>query len=81
MDFCPVVGVIQEIDRHHGIGHDSDVGYNTRHDRIDMPFNFNTCAKVTSSTTVELSGSQQDIRLGAELCRHESGLKRDAVRR
>ena len=39
------------------IVHDSDVGYNTRHDRIDMFFNFNTSAKVTSSTTVELSGS------------------------
>ena len=24
------------------IVHDSDVGRNTRHDRIDMPFNFNT---------------------------------------
>ena len=63
------------------IVNDSDVGCNTRHDRIDMFFNFNTSAKVTSSTTVELSGSQQDSRLGAELCRHETGLKRVAVRR
>ena len=63
------------------IVHDSDVGYNTRHDRIDMFFNFDTSAKVTSSTTVELSGSQQDSRWGAELNRHESGLKRVAVPR
>ena len=63
------------------IGHDSDVEYSSRHDRIDMHCNFNTSAKVTSSTTVELSGSQQDGRWGAELCRHESGLKRVAVPR
>ena len=43
------------------IVHDSDVDYNTRHDCINMHFNFNTSAKLTTSTTVELSGSQHEL--------------------